>query len=54
MWLAGRGLPLMFVYTLLASAASSVIHGGVHWRGTTYSLAEIQAAKAQSRRGGLR
>jgi len=40
---------LMFVYTLLNSAVSSVIHGGVLWRGTTYSLNEIQAVAAQSR-----
>ena len=41
---------LLSVYTLMASAVSSVIHGGVVWRGTTYSIAEIQAANAQSRR----
>lgn len=40
---------LMFVYTLLNSAASSVIHGGVLWRGTIYSLDEIQEVASQSR-----
>ena len=40
---------LMFVYTLLNSAVSSIIHGGVLWRGTTYSLHEIQAVASQSR-----
>lgn len=40
---------MMFVYTLMNSAASSLIHGGVLWRGTTYSLNEIQAVASQSR-----
>lgn len=40
---------LMFVYTLLNSAVSSVVHGGVLWRGTTYSLNEIQAIASESR-----
>ena len=40
---------LMFVYTLLNSAVSSVVHGGVLWRGTTYSLNEIQAVASRSR-----
>jgi len=40
---------LMFVYTLLNSAVSSVIHGGVLWRGTIYSLDEIQEVASQSR-----
>lgn len=44
---------LMFVYTLLNSAVSSVIHGGVLWRGTTYSLNEIQAVASQSRQERL-
>jgi len=34
---------VMFVYTLLNSAVSSLIHGGVVWRGTTYPLEEIRA-----------
>ena len=41
---------LMFVYALLLSAASSVIHRGVLWRGTTYSVEQIQSANKQSRR----
>ena len=40
---------LMFVYSLLNSAMSSVIHGGVVWRGTTYSVDEIRRV-AQTRR----
>ena len=44
---------VMFVYTLLNSAVSSVIHGGVVWRGTTYSLNEIQAVASQSREDRL-
>ena len=44
---------LMFVYTLLNSAVSSVIHGGVVWRGTTYSLSEIQTIASQSRQERL-
>lgn len=40
---------LMFVYTLLNSAVSSVVHGGVMWRGTTYSIKQIQAANAEGR-----
>jgi predicted Co/Zn/Cd cation transporter (cation efflux family) len=43
---------LMFVYTLLNSAVSSLVHGGVMWRGTTYSIAEIRLATAESRRKG--
>ena len=41
---------VMFVYTLIASAVSSSIHGGVMWRGTTYSIAEIRNVNAESRR----
>lgn len=44
---------LMFVYTLLNSAVSSVIHGGVVWRGTTYSLSEIQTIASRSRQERL-
>ena len=44
---------LMFVYTLLNSAVSSVIHGGVLWRGTIYSLEDIQAVASQSRKERL-
>ena len=40
---------LMFVYALLFSAASSVRHGGVLWRGTTYSLEQIQLTNEQTR-----
>jgi len=45
---------VMFVYTVMNSAVSSVIHGGVLWRGTTYSLEEIQAVASQSRKERLR
>jgi hypothetical protein len=41
---------LMFVYALLLSVASSVMHRGVLWRGTTYSIEQIQSANEQSRR----
>jgi len=40
---------LMFVYALLNSAASSIVHGGVVWRGTTYSLNEIRQASKERR-----
>ena len=40
----------MFVYTLLNSAVSSVVDGGVLWRGTTYSLEEIRAYRADRRK----
>ena len=43
---------LMFVYSLLNSAISSVLHGGVLWRGTTYSLHEIQRSNRLTRREG--
>ena len=43
---------LLFVYTLLNSAISSVVHGGVLWRGTTYRLSEIQATNEITRREG--
>jgi hypothetical protein len=45
---------LMFVYTLLNSAVSSVVHGGVMWRGTTYSIDEIRLATAQGKGTGDR
>jgi len=38
---------IMFVYALLNSAISSLVHGGVVWRGTTYPLAEIRAYSAE-------
>ncbi|HWC16899.1 MAG TPA: glycosyltransferase [Terriglobales bacterium] len=41
---------LMFVYALLNSAASSVAHGGVAWRGTTYSLDEIRRVSKDRRK----
>jgi hypothetical protein len=41
---------LMFMYALLLSAWSSLMHGGVVWRGTTYSVAEIQAITRATRR----
>jgi len=41
---------LMFVFSLLNSAFSARLHGGVLWRGTVYSLDEIHAGIAQSRR----
>jgi len=40
----------MFVYTLLNSAISSLVHGGVVWRGTTYPLEEIRAFSAERRK----
>jgi glycosyltransferase involved in cell wall biosynthesis len=43
---------VMFVYTLLNSAISSVVHGGVLWRGTTYRLDEIRTANELTRRAG--
>jgi len=43
---------LLFIYALLNSALSSLIHGGVQWRGTTYSLEQIQASNLESRREG--
>jgi hypothetical protein len=46
------GAALMYVYTLLYSAISSQIHGGVMWRGTTYSIDEIRLAAAESGRKG--
>jgi cellulose synthase/poly-beta-1,6-N-acetylglucosamine synthase-like glycosyltransferase len=44
------GAALMYVYTLLYSAISSLIHGGVMWRGTTYSIDEIRLAAAETGR----
>ena len=41
---------VMFVYTLLNSAVSSLVHGGVVWRGTTYPLEEIRAYNAERRK----
>ena len=38
---------LMFVYALLNSAASSIVHGGVVWRGTIYSVNEIRRASKE-------
>ena len=38
---------IMFVYALLNSAVSSLVHGGVVWRGTTYPLPEIRAYTAE-------
>jgi cellulose synthase/poly-beta-1,6-N-acetylglucosamine synthase-like glycosyltransferase len=43
---------LLMMYALANSAASSLIHGGVQWRGTTYSLNEIQASNEKARREG--
>ena len=40
---------VMFAYTLLNSAISSLVHGGVVWRGTTYPLEEIQAFASATR-----
>lgn len=34
---------VMFIYTFLNSAISSLVHGGVLWRGTTYPIEEIRA-----------
>jgi hypothetical protein len=41
---------VMFVFSLLSSAVSAYLHGGVLWRGTVYKLDEIEAGTAQSRR----
>lgn len=41
---------LMFVFSLFNSAFSAYVHGGVLWRGTVYSVDEIQAGVARSRR----
>lgn len=41
---------MMFLYALMLSAWSSFRHGGVVWRGTTYSLAEIRAMTAVARK----
>jgi hypothetical protein len=40
---------VMFLYALMLSAWSSLRHGGVVWRGTTYSIAEIQAISRAAR-----
>lgn len=40
---------MMFLYALMLSAWSSLRHGGVVWRGTTYSVAEIQAITRAAR-----
>jgi glycosyltransferase involved in cell wall biosynthesis len=34
---------ILLIYALLNSAISSLIHGGVQWRGTTYGMDEIRA-----------
>lgn len=41
---------LMFVFSLVNSAFSAYVHGGVLWRGTVYSVDQIQAGTARSRR----
>ena len=41
---------VMFIYTLLNSAVSSLVHGGVVWRGTTYPLEEVRAFSSERRR----
>jgi glycosyltransferase involved in cell wall biosynthesis len=41
---------VIVIYTLLESARSSLVHGGVVWRGTTYSLEQIHAVTEESRR----
>jgi hypothetical protein len=43
---------MMLVYALVNSAVSSLLHSGVQWRGTTYSVQEIQAFNTQARREG--
>ncbi len=40
---------VMFLYALMLSAWSSLRHGGVVWRGTTYSVSEIQAITRAAR-----
>ena len=62
-WRMGRqfGLPvwffvthplstIMFIYALLNSAVSSLVHGGVVWRGTNYPLEEIRAFSVERQR----
>jgi cellulose synthase/poly-beta-1,6-N-acetylglucosamine synthase-like glycosyltransferase len=36
---------LMFVYLLLNSTCKTLVNGGINWRGTRYSLAELKANK---------
>lgn len=43
---------MMLVYALVNSAISSLLHRGVRWRGTTYSVEEIQAFNKEARREG--
>jgi len=38
---------IMFIYALLNSAVSSLVHRGVVWRGTNYPLEEIRAFSAE-------
>jgi multisubunit Na+/H+ antiporter MnhB subunit len=41
---------LIGIYALLESARSSLVHGGVVWRGTTYSLEQIHAVTEEAAR----
>ncbi|PYY24085.1 MAG: family 2 glycosyl transferase [Acidobacteria bacterium] len=41
---------VMFICTLLNSAISSLVHGGIVWRGTTYPLEEVRAFSAERRK----
>jgi hypothetical protein len=43
---------MMLVYALVNSASRSLLDRGVRWRGTTYSVQEIQAFNKQARREG--
>jgi glycosyltransferase involved in cell wall biosynthesis len=41
---------VIVIYALLESARSSLVHGGVVWRGTTYSLEQIHAVTQEATR----
>ncbi len=41
---------VIVIYALLESARSSLVHGGVVWRGTTYSLEQIHAVTEEAAR----
>lgn len=47
-------LTVFFMYTLLNSAVSCLMHGGVVWRGTTYPLEEIRSYQAERKLSQLR
>jgi hypothetical protein len=46
--ICGLGFPavaLLFVYILWKSMLTTLVNGGINWRGTHYSLAELRANK---------